>query len=268
MKNRSETIQEKHYIAIHHTRSYDIIKEFKAHENLLPKFILKNALMHYLLTPEEVLTTRINFMRNYCALSIASYILGIGDRHLENFLINIKTSEIVAIDFGVAFGQGLSQIIPELVPYRLTCQIRNTMYPFGIKGVIRQTMTDVLSAFRMAKDNILDYCEVFVKEPLLDWGDMLTKEGGPMRKVEVVHKKLSGGNPVMIMSGELERESRCAKKTIEIVKKILEEDVDGIRVRNRNKELLDVETQVDILNEMATDPNLLGRMWIGWSPFI
>ena len=55
----------------------------------------------------------------------------------------------------------------------------------------------------------------FVKEPLLDWGDMLTKEGGPMRKVEVVHKKLSGGNPVMIMSGELERESRCTKKTIE-----------------------------------------------------
>ena len=54
----------------------------------------------------------------------------------------------------------------------------------------------------------------------------------------------------------------------EAVVKILEEDVDGVRVRNRNKELLDVETQVDILNEMASDPNLLGRMWIGWSPFI
>ena len=88
----------------------------------MPKGVLKKALMHYLSTPEEILSTRINFMRNYSALQIASYILGIGDRHLENFLINIKTSKIVGIDFGVAFGQGLNQLIPELVPYRMTCQ--------------------------------------------------------------------------------------------------------------------------------------------------
>lgn len=31
---------------------------------------------------------------------------------------------------------------------------------------------------------------------------------------------------------------------------------------------LEVEDQVDVLIEQASDPNLLGRMWIGWSPFI
>lgn len=40
-------------------------------------------------------------------LSIAGYILGIGDRHLENYLINLKNGEIIAIDFGYSFGQGL-----------------------------------------------------------------------------------------------------------------------------------------------------------------
>ena len=31
---------------------------------------------------------------------------------------------------------------------------------------------------------------------------------------------------------------------------------------------VEVDIQVDLLNEQATDPNLLGRMWIGWSAFI
>jgi len=33
--------------------------------------------------------------------------LGIGDRHLENFLINYQTGELVGIDFGFSFGAGI-----------------------------------------------------------------------------------------------------------------------------------------------------------------
>ena len=266
--DKNLSIHNLHYIALHSLQSQEIIKAFQSHENLMPKGVLKKALMHYLSTPEEILSTRINFMRNYSALQIASYILGIGDRHLENFLINIKTSKIVGIDFGVAFGQGLNQLIPELVPYRMTCQIRNVMSPFGIKGVIRQTMIDCLSSFKSNKENILDYCEVFVKEPLLEWGERSIRENVPMRKVEVVSSKLGGKNPVMVMIGELERDTKCEKRTLEVIKKIIDGDVEGIRIRTKKYEYLDVETQIDVLNEMATDPNLLGRMWIGWSPFI
>ena len=39
--------------------------------------------------------------------SIASYLLGIGDRHLENFLVNTVDGEILGIDFGCAFGAGI-----------------------------------------------------------------------------------------------------------------------------------------------------------------
>ena len=31
---------------------------------------------------------------------------------------------------------------------------------------------------------------------------------------------------------------------------------------------LDVEDQVDCLIEQATDPNVLGRMWQGWAPWL
>ena len=37
-------------------------------------------------------------------MCIAQYILGIGDRHLSNTLIDRKTGGVVGIDFGHAFG--------------------------------------------------------------------------------------------------------------------------------------------------------------------
>ena len=213
-----------------------IINSHLQQENLTPKNALKRALEHYLNTPEEILISRVNFMRNYSSLCIACYILGIGDRHLENFLINVNNSSILAIDFGVAFGQGLVQLIPELVPFRLTNQIRNIIYPFGKKGIIRQSMIDTLSAFKNNKEYILDYCEVFVKEPLLDWikisksklssmnssgvssvGDKQTGSIDidlswvPMKKVGIIEKKLNGMNPINVMLEEL-IETRHGKK--------------------------------------------------------
>lgn len=53
-------------------------------------------------------------------ICISGYLLGIGDRHLENFLVNIGTGEIISIDFGFSFGAGLKLTIPELMPFRLT----------------------------------------------------------------------------------------------------------------------------------------------------
>jgi DNA-dependent protein kinase catalytic subunit len=39
--------------------------------------------------------------------SIASYLIGIGDRHLENFLVDTSDGEVLGIDFGIAFGSGV-----------------------------------------------------------------------------------------------------------------------------------------------------------------
>jgi len=52
--------------------------------------------------------------------SIASYLIGIGDRHLDNFLIDTTDGEVLGIDFGIAFGSGIHLDHPELIPFRLT----------------------------------------------------------------------------------------------------------------------------------------------------
>lgn len=41
----------------------------------------------------------------------------------------------------------------------------------------------------------------------------------------------------------------------------------NIRARLGDKDL-SVEDQVDCLLDQATDPNILGRVWIGWEPWI
>ena len=43
-----------------------------------------------------------------------SYILGIGDRHLQNMLVSLATGKSIAIDFGYSFGSAFSLPIPEI----------------------------------------------------------------------------------------------------------------------------------------------------------
>ena len=262
----------------------EIIRSFRKIENMMPSYVLQKSLMHYLLTPEEILAQRINFIRNYAAICISGYILGIGDRHLDNFLINVNNSEIVSIDFGVAFGQGLNQLIPELVPYRLTRQLCNVLSPFGIKGIIRQTMIDVLSAYKFGKDYILDYCEVFVKEPLLEWMQKNQNVNNsnnienyfeqdknkwvPMLKYNTVKNKLSGVNPLIILKNEMAESEKIHERSKGIINDIIMGSMSSLRFRYKEQRKVEVDLQVDLLNEQATDPNLLGRMWIGWSAFI
>ena len=51
-------------------------------------------------SPEAFVVIRSRFAVSYAALCIGNYILGIGDRHLENFLIDPGTGQLVGIDFG------------------------------------------------------------------------------------------------------------------------------------------------------------------------
>jgi DNA-dependent protein kinase catalytic subunit len=101
--------------------------------------------------------------------SIASYLIGVGDRHLENFLVDTTDGEVFGIDFGIAFGSGTQLALPELMPFRLTQQIEGVIAPHPLEGAYKQTMVHAMSALRKRKSLILDTCEIFVKEPLLDW---------------------------------------------------------------------------------------------------
>ena len=59
--------------------------------------------------------------------------------------------------------------VPELMPFRLTRQIRNLLLPLREKGTLECTMIHALRALRNNKDLLLTTMDVFIKEPSLDW---------------------------------------------------------------------------------------------------
>lgn len=59
--------------------------------------------------------------------------------------------------------------IPELMPFRLTRQIRNLMMPLQEKGLMESTMIHTLRALKEDYDLLLNTMDIFIKEPSLDW---------------------------------------------------------------------------------------------------
>ena len=61
-------------------------------------------------------------LRGPCALgppwSSISFILGLGDRHTENILLDVTTGRTVHVDFNCLFDKGQTFAVKERVPFR------------------------------------------------------------------------------------------------------------------------------------------------------
>jgi len=71
--------------------------------------------------------------------------------------------------------------IPELVPFRLTRQLRSVTQPLQENGLMTGVMKHSLDALRSSADLLLTTMDVFIKEPSLDWqvrdtGNLATTE--------------------------------------------------------------------------------------------
>ncbi|KAH6814874.1 hypothetical protein C2S51_023892 [Perilla frutescens var. frutescens] len=109
------------------------------------------------------------FSGSVAAMSIVGHILGLGDRHLDNILIDFSTGDILHIDYNVCFDKGQRLKIPEIVPFRLTQTIEAALGLTGIEGSFRANCEAVLGVLRKNKDIILMLLDVFVWDPLVEW---------------------------------------------------------------------------------------------------
>uniref|UniRef100_A0A8C9Y6S2 DNA-dependent protein kinase catalytic subunit n=1 Tax=Sander lucioperca TaxID=283035 RepID=A0A8C9Y6S2_SANLU len=251
----------------------------------VPADLLKRAFLKMCNSPEAFLSLRSHFISSHALLCVSHWVLGIGDRHLSNFMINMETGGMVGIDFGHAFGSATQFLpVPELMPFRLTQQFVNLMQPLKESGLIQSIMVHSLRAYRAEPDLLLNTMDVFVKEPSLDWKNFELKQlkkGGtwtdnvntkeinwyPLQKVNFARRKLEGANPAAITSEELALgfEKDAAFPGMQSV--ALGSEEHNIRARLPAAGL-PVEKQVDCLLDQAMDPNVLGRVWVGWEPWM
>ncbi|CAG0894182.1 unnamed protein product [Cyprideis torosa] len=100
--------------------------------NETPTDILANEIWAFSRDAQEWLRNTERYTRSTAVMSMVGYVLGLGDRHLDNLLVDLHSGEIIHIDYNVCFEKGLSLKIPENVPFRLTPNIVGAM---GVSGL-------------------------------------------------------------------------------------------------------------------------------------
>ncbi|RMC07330.1 hypothetical protein DUI87_16789 [Hirundo rustica rustica] len=136
-------------------------------ENFQPVF--RYFCMEKFLDPAVWFEKRLAYTRSVATSSIVGYILGLGDRHVQNILIDEQTAELVHIDLGVAFEQGKILPTPETVPFRLTRDIVDGMGITGVEGVFRRCCEKTMAVMRNSQEALLTIVEVLLYDPLFDW---------------------------------------------------------------------------------------------------
>lgn len=110
------------------------------------------AFRHFFLenfpSPVEWFAKRLSYTRSMAVNSIVGYIVGLGDRHNNNILLDKSSAEVVHIDLGVAFDLGKVLKTPEIVPFRLTRDLVDGMGITGVEGVYRRCCEETMRVLR------------------------------------------------------------------------------------------------------------------------
>ncbi|XP_077980517.1 serine/threonine-protein kinase SMG1-like [Glandiceps talaboti] len=110
-----------------------------------------------------------SYARSTAVMSMIGYIIGLGDRHLDNVMVDLLTGEVVHIDYNVCFEKGRNLRVPEKVPFRMTPNIEAALGVTATEGVFRLSCEQVLKTMRKGRETLLTLLEAFVYDPLVDW---------------------------------------------------------------------------------------------------
>lgn len=190
--------------------------------------------------PSAWFAARLKYTRSCAVMSMVGTILGLGDRHGENVLLEEGNGGVFHVDFNCLFDKGLTFATPERVPFRLTHNMRAAMGIYGHEGPFRKCSELTLSILRQQEETLMTILEAFIYDPTLDLqrdkkrdrvGGHGTVRLNPHSVVESIRRKVKGLLP--------------------------EESIP-----------LGVEGQVEELIKQAIDPRNLTAMYIGWCPFL
>ncbi|KAJ2724709.1 hypothetical protein GGI07_001762 [Coemansia sp. Benny D115] len=216
--------------------------------------------------PQSWFEHRETYIRSAAVSSIAGWVLGIGDRHLQNILVDQSTAELVHIDLGIAFDLGKLLPIPELVPFRLTREMVDGMGLLGLSGTFRHHCQAVLEAMRGNSRIIITILNVLKVDPLYMWSLIPLRIDKMNRNVSMYVDEFLGAGNQSSDSGVEQLYSEMANAAAATE---MEENKEASRsilhVGQRLNAGISVEGQVSELIQQATDPNLLSRMFEGWS---
>lgn len=224
--------------------------------------VMRFFFMERYLDPDEWFQRRLAFTRSMAATSILGHILGLGDRHGHNILLDEKTGEVVHIDLGVAFEAGRILPVPEVVPFRLTRDMIDGMGLSKVEGVFRRCCNFTLEALRQDQYSIMTVLDVLRFDPLYSWS--MT----PLRQQKMQEAQEAGREDDNV-EDRRRSSTRVRVTTPEEpkAKKISNEASEADRaltvVTKKLGKSLSVEATVNELIQQATDEKNLATLYCG-----
>ncbi|KAJ7577108.1 phosphatidylinositol 3-kinase [Mycena floridula] len=227
---------------------------------------------------EHWLERRASYTRSLAVNSMVGHILGLGDRHPSNLLLERSTGKVVHIDFGDCFEVAMNrEKFPEKVPFRLTRMLTHAMEVSGIEGSFRNTCEITMQVLRDNKESLMAVLEAFVYDPLINWRLMQTdmdtrrtedSETDPDRAAELARvaahpqgpsRKLKADENTIFNDNGGEPGARETRNEKALVDKLRGEDF--------GPKALSVKEQVDKLIIQSISLENLCQHFSGWCAF-
>ena len=131
---------------------------------------LHKILWYHSTSSESWVLRREAYTKSLAVMSVVGYVLGLGDRHPSNLMIERESCKILHIDFGDCFEVAMHRDkFPEKIPFRLTRMLVHAMEVSGVEGLFRLTCERVMKVMRENCDSLVAILEAFVHDPLLSW---------------------------------------------------------------------------------------------------
>ncbi|KAL8733536.1 MAG: hypothetical protein Q9181_003535 [Wetmoreana brouardii] len=238
---------------------------------------------------ESWLQRRTNYTRSLAVMSMVGYILGLGDRHPSNLMLDRITGKIIHIDFGDCFEVAMHrEKYPERVPFRLTRMLTFAMEVSNIDGSFKLSSEAVMRVIRDNKESLMAVLEAFIHDPLLNWR-LGNRESPPEpsfpseRRQSIVgeleqaqQQRLSNGGSYRarrisaLTEGDVDPQRADENREVQNARaiQVLARVKEKLTGRDFKKdEELNVEDQVQKLIRQATSVENLCQHYIGWCSF-
>ena len=240
----------------------------KVTENFHP--VMRYFLLERFEDPDEWFERRLAYTRSTAAISILGHVLGLGDRHCHNILLDEKSGEVVHIDLGVSFEAGRVLPIPEVVPFRLTRDLVDAMGYTKTEGVFRRSCEFTMDTLREERESIMTLLNVLRYDPLVNWSVTPTKakrmqEGDATNNTVRGQSVATGSTPAppgvneeatheSLKKKEKEEQAGEAGRALSVVEKKL-------------STTLSTKATVNELIQQATDEKNLAVLYMGWASY-
>ncbi|EKX55373.1 hypothetical protein GUITHDRAFT_51733, partial [Guillardia theta CCMP2712] len=228
-----------------------------------PRDLISREIWCSCLSPSELWSKTNMHARSMAVMSMVGYVIGLGDRHLDNILMDFESGEVVHIDWNVCFEKGSKLKVPELVPFRMTHTLQSGMGFTGVEGPFRVACEKALRVLRRNKEALLTLLEAFVYDPLVDW--TAQKHGEEAEASKALTMRQRNAHAVSVLKRVRQKLDGRDKQNDGNTKLTVQEQASDVR---RCVKVVKVKWQVEMTIKEATNIDKLCEMYEGWTPWV